>query len=304
MSRERLYRYSEMFGETFQGEGHHCGKNTVWLRWFGCNKTCCGFNNMKDGKVVIPEKEMYYNTIDPIDVKTIFDVPVQDMGCDSVYSWHPRFRYLAQKATAVEIARKLVDLNRNEYNPDGLFVHPNSGQDIHLCFTGGESMMSQQGIVEVLQHLRGIGNCPRYVTVETNGSVNIDFEVKGYIEHFLETGGKEFFWSVSPKLESVTGERWADSICPDVVREYVEASGTGQLKFVCDNTPESWAEITKAVNEFRAGGVSLPIWIMPEGASSKAQGRHHALIAEEAVRRGYYFASRVHATVFGACPGK
>ena len=43
---------------------------------------------------------------------------------------------------------------------------------------------------------------------------------------------------------------------------------------------------------------------MPEGASANAQSRHDSNIAIEAVRRGYYFSARVHALVFGACPGK
>lgn len=304
MSRERIYRYSEIFGNTFQGEGHHTGKATVWVRWFGCNKKCAGFNNMKNGQLVVPENMLYYNHLDLTGVTDILQLPTEDVGCDSYYSWHPKFRHLAKKETAVEIARKLVDLNRTPSNPDGLFLHPKTRQDIHLCFTGGESMMSQDGIMDVLAHLRGIGNCPRYVTVETNGSVEIGDDVKKFIQNLLGTGMKEFFWSVSPKLESVTGEKWDRSICPDVVFAYHETTQTGQLKFVCDNSPECWADIERAVEEFRAGGVWWPVWIMPEGASAKAQGRHHANIAEEAISRGFYFASRVHATVFGACPGK
>lgn len=302
--RERLYRYSEMFGETFQGEGNHTGKNTVWVRWYGCNKKCAGFNNMENGELKVPEKELYYNTIDISNVTDINDLPTLDVGCDTYYSWHPRFRHLAKRETAETIANKLIELNKNEFNPEGLFIHPRTGQDIHLCFTGGESMMSQDGIIETVRYLHSVGNMPINITVESNGSVKVTDEFREFVTWFLENGGNEFFWSLSPKIESVSGEKWDKSICPDVVSEYVSITPTGQLKFVCDNTANGWEQIDKAVTEFTDAGIQLPVWIMPEGASAEAQSRHHADIAEEAVRRGYYFASRVHATVFGAVPGK
>ena len=82
MSKEREYRYSEIFGNTFQGEGHHCGKATVWLRFFGCNKKCAGFNNMKNGQLVVPENMLYYNHLDLTGVTDILQLPTEDVGCD------------------------------------------------------------------------------------------------------------------------------------------------------------------------------------------------------------------------------
>ena len=300
MSRERKYRYSEIFGETFQGEGTHTGKNSVWVRFFGCNKTCYLFGQDKNN--IIPKKEMYYEKLDPITIKTLDDAPIEPIGCDTWTAWHPKFKHLAIEATASEIAQRIVDTNKNEYNPLGLFMHPKSHQDIHLCFTGGESMMNQSGIVDVIQVLIASGNYPRNITIETNGTVPIKKDVKAAIQK-LTTYGIVVLWSVSPKLESVSGEKWQDSILPEVVNEYPSLLNLS-LKFVCDNTPECWDEVEKAIDAYRAVGLFFNVWIMPEGATKDAQDRHSAAIAIEAMKRGYYFSARVHAIVFGACPGK
>ena len=39
-----------------------------------------------------------------------------------------------------------------------------------MAFTGGESMMSQTAIVDVMEEFRQQWNPPRYVTIETNGT--------------------------------------------------------------------------------------------------------------------------------------
>lgn len=298
--REKKYNYSEIFGETFQGEGFYTGTNTVWVRFFGCNKTCAGFNNIKDGELIVPESELYYNKIDIKDVTDIMQLPTCDVGCDSYYSWHPKFKHLAKKGTASEIADELVNLNRNKYNPDGLFVHPRSGQLIHLCFTGGESMMNQTGIIDIVQELKNRNNYPKFVTIETNGTVPIKIDVSDYIRN----SDIEFFWSISPKLFSVSAETKEKSIIPSVVYGYAQASNKGQFKFVSNNSNTSWDEIESAIMDYNQSNIYFDVWIMPEGASANAQSRHDSEIAIEAVKRGYYFSARVHAIIFGAVPGK
>ena len=295
--KNKEYRYSEIFGETFQGEGKLLGSNTLWLRWFGCNFTCHKFGQSKDPEKYIPKEEMYYNKIDITDITHIDQLPIQNVGCDSFMAWSPRFRHLAFKDTAHDIAKKLIHINKNEYNPEGLFIHPKSGQDIHLCFTGGESMMSQDGIIEVLQELKNLNNAPLNVTIETNGSQKVR-------DTFIFPEDIKLFWSISPKLESASGEPKKKAIRPDLIQDYNKVSSNGQLKFVCDNSELCWEEIEEAVQLYREAGINWDVYIMPEGAEQSAQSRHDADIAVEAIKRGYYFTSRVHATVFGAITGK
>ena len=121
--------------------------------------------------------------------------------------------------------------------------------------------------------------------------------------------GLEYFFSVSPKIWSTSGEK--DRICPDIVKGYQDACGKfdqyqgskdpqGQLKFVCNGSLTSWCEIENAVNQFRDAGVKWPIWVMPVGATEESQNKEHvARIAEETMDRGWNVSARVHCYIWG-----
>jgi uncharacterized NAD-dependent epimerase/dehydratase family protein len=55
---------------------------------------------------------------------------------------------------------------------------------------------------------------------------------------------------------------------------------------------------------FREAGIQWPVWIMPVGATAEGQNKIQATVAEEAVRRGYNVAARVHCFVFNNIIGK
>ena len=166
--KEKTYRYSEIF-YTFQGEAELAGKPTVWIRFFGCNLECNGFGQTEPANAathILP-----YKDFDPSSVQKLEDLPVWNYGCDSSYSWSQRYKHLAHDSTASEIADRLVEANKSEHNPEGLFVHPRTGQNVMLCFTGGEPMLQQKAMMAILQELSQRGNMPRIVTVETNASL-------------------------------------------------------------------------------------------------------------------------------------
>ena len=112
--------------------------------------------------------------------------------------------------------------------------------------------------------------------------------------------GREWFWSVSPKLFSTSGEKPGKAICPEVVGSYNAVSDRGQLKYVVNGTPESWKEVEEHTKLFRAEGVKWPVYIMPVGATKESQEEDQvADIAMEAMRRGYNVSGRLHCYVFG-----
>ena len=281
--------YSEIF-RSIQGEGVYTGAPTVWLRMFGCNLECNGFGQ-KDptdpDTYILP-----YKDIDLIDVKQIEDLPVFPYGCDSSYSWSKKFAKLQRKGTAEEVANELYQL-----------MYDN---DTHVAFTGGEPMMkaAQKNIVKVIEHLKNnftVDNHRGYltnVTFETNGTRPITEELGLLIKGDIIVHNAEYFFSVSPKIWSTSGEK--DRICPDIVQEYYEVSTAGQLKFVCNGSKQSWDEIEDAVASFRHSKVHYPIWIMPVGATEESQNKDHvAKIAEETMDRGYNVSARVHCYIWG-----
>lgn len=302
MQKIKKYRYSEIFGKTIQGEGHYTGVPTAWVRFFGCNLECNGFG--QDNPTDPDTYQLPYQTIDLTDITAIEQLPVFDKGCDSSMSWSSKYRHLAHMDSAGDIVTKIEDVIRSESNPNGLFLHPRSKQSIHMCFTGGEPIMSQHAIVDIMDTFSNKGNVPDNITVETNGTTKLKQPIIDTINNWARSsaGLREWFWSVSPKLWHTSGEK--DAVCPDIVAQYQAVSNVGQLKFVVDGTEQSWDEMESAVQAFRDVGVNWPVWVMPVGATDDAQRNIQAEICEQTFERGYNFSARVHAWVFDNVIGK
>lgn len=286
-------KYSEIFS-SFQGEGNYTGHLTEWLRFFTCNLQCNGFGQhdpMDESTYDLP-----YENVNVDDYKTLEELPVFSKGCDSSYSWSKKFKHLQREGTIEQIADRIIDGMKSKYNPKGLFSHG----DRHMCFTGGEPLMklSQVAIVELINEFRFRDNLPSSFTVETNGTQVLSEDLKTLIST-LEDEGIEFFFSVSPKLRSVSGEYSDKAIKPLVVAQYYDSSIAGQLKFVCDGTDRAWAELEEHLATFRAAGVNYPVWVMPVGATVEGQELTAATVAKDAIARGYQIAARVHTYVFG-----
>jgi 7-carboxy-7-deazaguanine synthase len=300
-------RYSEIF-YSFQGEAEMAGKPSVWLRFFGCNLECNGFGQ-KDptdpSTYVLP-----YQAFDVSSIKRLEDLPVWKTGCDSSYSWSAKYKELVHDNTVEEICDKITDQMRHPTNPEGFFLHPVTGQDTQLCFTGGEPMMWQKAMVAIMREFERRGNVPKTVTVETNATKAITDDLKNYInDEFVDLGMTRWHWAMSPKLWSVAGEK--DAVIDDVIFSYVkDTAASSILKFVCNGSAESWKEIEDHVNRIQRAMHEdeywpPEVWIMPVGATKDQQeGDSVAEIAMEAMKRGYMVATRNHCYVFGNVIGK
>ena len=310
---EKKYYYSEIF-YSIQGEGKYTGTPTAWLRFFLCNLQCDGFGQKFPTK---PETwELPYETFDVSTVERVEDLPVWDKGCDSRYTWSKKYKHLMGQATGKELAHKVVDIMRNEHNPNGWFRHPKSMQHQHLCITGGEPLMAhaQMAFIELYDELRNMGggpvpqtnfhtasNIPASVTWETNGTQRLREDFVNYISTDLFQS--EVFFSVSPKLWTVAGEKREKAIKPEIVKQYWDVSKHGQLKFVVGHHQEQWDELDEVVDLFRKAGVHYPVCIMPVGAREEEQHMSAGDVARMAFHRGYNVAARVHVYLFGNAIG-
>lgn len=291
--------YSEIF-YSFQGEGYYTGRATAWIRFFLCNLQCDGFGQKDPTNP--STYELPYQDLDLSRIKTVEELPVFDYGCDSSYTWAKRFAHLAKNHTPQEICDALQASISHPSNPEGLFVHPQSNQNIHMAFTGGEPMLNQPSIVAILEEFKARDNFPTRVTVETNGTKPFNkkqADLDTYIqEHYLND--MQWFWSVSPKLFATSGEQNKKAIKPEVVGSYAEISNHGQLKYVVDGTQRSWDEVEEHTAAFRAAGVDWDVYIMPVGATKESQEEPRiAEISVEAIKRGYNVSGRLHCNVFG-----
>jgi 7-carboxy-7-deazaguanine synthase len=298
MEIEKKYYYSEIF-HSIQGEGHYTGVPTAWLRFFLCNLQCNGFGQ-KD-PTDPSTYELPFEEFDTSTVSRVEDLPVWDKGCDSSYTWSKKFKHLMGQKTAVELANQIVDTIKTDSNPMGLFLHPLSGQHQHLCFTGGEPLMrhAQEAVVGILKELHKQKNLPQSITFETNGTQELTDEFVRYMSAI----DPEIFFSVSPKLWTVAGEKASKAIRPENIVEYLSISPHGQLKFVVGNRDEQWTEMESVIKQFRDVGVDLPVWVMPVGAREEEQNATAGDVAKRAFQRGYNVAARVHVHLFGNAIG-
>lgn len=300
---DKQYAYSEIF-HSIQGEGKYTGVPTAWLRFFLCNLQCDGFGQ-KDptdpSTYVLP-----YKTIELKDVKRLEDLPVFEHGCDTSYSWSAKYKHLQHKDTARGIYDKIKEHMKSPYNPGGLFAQPGHSEVVqHMCFTGGEPLMkhAQACVLELIEIFNDEADVPESITWETNSTQILTPAFREMLRDDGLSRGFEAFCSASPKLFSVSGEK--NAIDVDNLADYYFSFDAGQLKFVINGTPESWAELDAILPKIREAGNLWPVYIMPIGATlegQKGQLEGHmgaAAIATEAFKRGYNVSARVHVDLWG-----
>jgi organic radical activating enzyme len=296
---EPSLKYSETFYSA-QGEGQYVGIPSLWMRFFLCNLQCNGFGQ-KD-PTDPSTYDLPYEKLDIKDITNVFDLPVFEKGCDSSYTWSKKYKHLINDKTVEEAVDELTALL-----PHSKFVHPITGQSAHMVFTGGEPMLknTQPGMMHVIEEFKRRDNMPMNVTVETNGTRPITDEFANWV-HRNYTGwtGREWYWSLSPKLWSTAGEKSKKAIKPEVIGRYAEVSPVGQLKYVVNGTEASWKEVEENTKMFRDAGCDFPVWIMGVGGTFEGLVQTEASIADEAIQRGYNYTSRVHVHIYGNAIGK
>lgn len=272
-----------------QGEGRYIGVPSVFLRTFGCNFTCSGFGmpageKSSEAGAVAKEVHLY---------KTFEELPLVKTGCDSYPSWHPAFKHLSPSFTSSEIVDELLKLTPNNH------WKQDNGNDVHLVITGGEPLLGWQMFYPQMFKDERMSDL-KYVTFETNGTQKLSEKFATFLDDWAweiaeQTADsrhlKDITFSVSPKL-SASGEKWEDAIKPEIVAQYQEIGFT-YLKFVV-NTLEHFNEVDKAVAEYRAAGFTGPVYVMPVGGVVSVYDGNRIHVADEALKRGYFYSPRLH----------
>ena len=278
-------KVSEVF-YSLQGEGRFVGVPSVFLRTYGCNFTCSGFG-CKPG-------EKSTGADDVAEVVHLYDkftdLPLVETGCDSYASWHPAFKELSPTYTEDELVEKMAALL-----PNGNWQQPN-GNPVHLVITGGEPLLGWQRVYPALLdklHERGL----RHITFETNGTQELSRDFKLYLSNWHG----EITFSVSPKL-SVSGEKWEEAIKPEIIFD-LETYGITYLKFVVEKV-QDFDELDRAVDEYRLAQFAGPVFVMPVGGVVSVYDGNRINVADEALKRGYWYSPRLHVDLWGNGWGK
>ena len=272
-------KVSELF-YSIQGEGRYMGVPSVFLRTYGCNFTCGGFG-MPKGEMSSERDVIAIKAEDYTDYKSL---PLVSTGCDSYASWDPRFKHLSPVIATDSIVDSIMDI-----------LPHNRWMDEHLVITGGEPLLGwQRAYPDLLSNdkMRAL----KEITFETNGTQELSQELTTYLQRWKISREKNALtFSVSPKL-SISGEKWSEAICPQVIRQY-ESIGFVYLKFVIA-TKEDAVEADKAVQEFRTGGFRGPVYFMPCGGVESIYNLNARNVAIEAMNRGYRYSDRLQVPLF------
>jgi organic radical activating enzyme len=279
-----------------QGEGKYTGQNSLWVRFFGCNLECAGFSQPDPTDPSTYDIE--WKNIDLNQYKSVYDIPIITKGCDSAYSWSKQFKHLIPEYTTTEVVDRLLALL-----PNGNFYTPLMGDDIHLVFTGGEPLLkaNQKNIIDIISTLEDMGNLPRNITIETNGTQKLTSQFIEFIEDCWDSEC-DIFFSVSPKLHNVSGELNDNAILPEVIEQYYRTSSIGQIKFVVNDTDACWNEMLWALRLFRDEGIWYPVTLMPVG--STAEQAINVPLCKKIVDNGFNLSVRVQSLIWGNGIGK
>ena len=230
------------------------------------------------------EVEAIANRID--EFKTYNELPLVTTGCDSYASWDPRFKDLSPMLTTDAIAERIAEI-----------IPHGEWRDEHLVITGGEPLLGwQRAYPDLLNHPKMLGL--KEITFETNGTQKLDPKFKEYLTDWAQNPPftkREITFSVSAKLPC-SGEQWEDAIRPEVVCEY-EQVGTTYLKFVIA-TQQDFADAVRAVAEFRKGGFTGHVYLMPVGGVESVYSLNNRAVADMAMKAGLRYSDRLQVPLF------
>lgn len=270
-------KYTEIF-YSIQGEGKNTGMLCTWLRTFSCTLECKGF-----GQDFPESKSTWKPQFDSlIDVKELSSMPTPKYGCDSSYSWSKQFRHLALDEKPEVIAKKIIDLTPNK----------SFNKKIGHVFTGGEPLMHQKALQEVMQCWLTLGDFPAWICFETNGTVALDSEFSDFLKYLKVAYGIKVYFSISPKLLHVAGESEKKAIKLDVIRSYLALCSESYLKFVLNMKQQAWDQAKQIVAELPS---DVDVWVMPVGGTDAQQSdKIVSEIADKAIQMQWNVSLRVH----------
>jgi 7-carboxy-7-deazaguanine synthase len=240
---------NEIFGPTIQGEGKLVGVPSVFIRFGKCNMSCPGF-------------EVEYET--PSGMKKF--------SCDSFHASDSEFQAQWQSYKTSQALIQEVEKYLPKYKVD-------------IVITGGEPLLywKEKEFQSLLQYYIENGY---KVTIETNGSIDIDLK---------ESWQKKILFSMSVKLSNC-GEPISKRINTKALTNIVNFVDDCYLKFVIDAN-----FLSKAQEEIDSILKSIPnvdVYLMPLGDTAQRLDINSLPVIEMALENGFKYSDRLHIRVW------
>lgn len=197
--------------------------------------------------------------------------------CDTPYTWD----WTGLNGTVYKKEEQGAPITAYE-----IFQEVKSMDVERVVFSGGEPMMQKAELAEVFQLFADAGIA---IEIETNGTILPTPELFPLITQI----------NCSPKLANsgvILGKRRKIEVLKGLM-----TSGTPvAFKFVTQSK-ECLDEVEEI--QLEAGIPDRNIWIMPEGRSMDELNTHMAVIADDAIARGWNITPRTHVAIWGAKRG-
>jgi len=244
---------NEVFGPTVQGEGRRAGNISFFIRFSGCNFKCNGFG-------------VEYECPETGEKK---------FGCDTYYAVDRAFKKEWELMGYTEMVEKMDSLMKNSDLSAG---KPD------IVITGGEPTLywKNKGFQNFLIHYISRGH---KITIETNGSIDIEF-TKNY--------QKEIIFSMSVKLEN-SGEPEHKRINIDNLTNILENTQGSYFKFVVGGSKE---QIERTGEEISSILKEIPwladVYLMPLGETKDELDKNALPTVNLAIKNGWKYSDRLH----------
>lgn len=248
-----MLEINEIFGPTIQGEGKLVGTPSIFIRFGKCNFNCVGF-------------DVEYET--PSGIKKC--------GCDSFYAVDKEFKDSWTNYKSYEEIVKEVDK---------LTKQTSAIYKMDIVITGGEPLLywNKEEFQNLLKHYIEEGH---QVTIETNASLNLNFEHK-YQENII--------FSMSVKLSNSL-ESLKKRINYETLTKILDRTSNSYLKFVIDTKI-----LDKAKIEIESILENIPktqVYLMPLGDTASSINDNCEEVIQMAIDYGYIYCDRLHIRVW------
>ena len=217
--------------------------------------------------------------------------PLSCVFCDSFFTWHFEGRQKVDHKYSKPVKREdyVVELTAEEA---ANLIKEKAGLTRRIVFTGGEPLLQQDAIAEILEILWREDSW--YVEIETSGTIKLDPDLK--ISQI----------NCSPKLES-SGNAKELRDRPEVINDFLERAKKEEgywkpeliFKFVIGK--ETFEEDLKEVQEWQAK-YNVPnsmVYLMPEGITETDIKEGTDFLLGVCMEKGYKLSTRLHVLLYG-----
>ncbi len=208
--------------------------------------------------------------------------------CDTDYTWNwtnTRFPHINDAMPGYTKFDKKQWVAKVEINEVVEAVMAFSGKNIIL--TGGEPLLQQPGLVQLMHALRTISPDYRFET-ETNGTLVPTAEFDASIDQY----------NVSPKLENSNNSRKLRE--KPAAYRFFAGSEKANFKFVVAQ-PADLAEVLELMHTYHISPEK--VWLMPEATSRERLAAQRLWLVEICKNYGFRYSDRLHVEIWGSKKG-